>query len=54
MNLYVLTRTMKIGFLCEGPRQGLSEIRRDTEINGISVTDPPRGGSYGCGGVYRT
>ncbi len=53
MNLYVLTRTMKIVNIRRPPPQGLSEARRDREVNCILVTDPPRGRPSGGGGVHR-
>jgi hypothetical protein len=45
----VLTGTMKIGFLYDGPpHQALSEARRARSIFKFLVTNPPRGRPFGA------
>jgi hypothetical protein len=54
MNLYVLTRTMKIVEYMKGPASG--PLFRHGGTGGLIVflvTDPPRGRPSGDGGVHR-
>jgi hypothetical protein len=50
MNLYVLTRTMKIVFYTMDPR--LRASPRHGGTGRLIVTDPPRGRPFGGGGVH--